>query len=129
MSARHIFLAIITAAIWGCNFIFISMALVDLPPYLLCTLRFFFSCFPAIFFLPKPNVSFKLIMGYGLLMFGVQFALLFGGMYAGMPPGLTSLVFQSQVFFSLFMAAIFLDEIPSPLQLIGSVVSFTIELD
>ena len=124
MSARHIFLAIITAAIWGCNFIFISMALVDLPPYLLCTLRFFFSCFPAIFFLPKPNVSFKLIMGYGLLMFGVQFALLFAGMYAGMPPGLTSLVFQSQVFFSLFMAAIFLDEIPSPLQLIGSVVSF-----
>lgn len=124
MSARHILLAIVTAAIWGCNFIFITMALEDLPPYLLCVLRFFFCCFPAIFFLPKPNVNFKLIMGYGLLMFGVQFALLFGGMYAGMPPGLTSLVFQSQVFFSLFLAAIFLNEMPSPLQLIGSLISF-----
>lgn len=124
MSAKHIFLAIVTAAIWGCNFIFITMALVDLPPYLLCALRFFFSCFPAIFFLPKPDVNFKLLMGYGLLMFGIQFPLLFGGMHAGMPPGLTSLVFQSQVFFSLFLATIFLNEMPSPLQLIGSLVSF-----
>ena len=124
MSAKHIFLAIITAAIWGCNFIFISRALVDLPPYLLCALRFFFSCFPVIFFLPKPNVSFKLILGYGILMFGVQFSLLFAGMHAGMPPGLTSLVFQSQVFLSLFMAAIFLKELPSPLQLIGALISF-----
>lgn len=124
MSAKHIFLAIITAAIWGCNFIFISQALIDLPPYLLCALRFFFSCFPVIFFVPKPKVSFKLIFGYGILMFGVQFSLLFAGMYAGMPPGLTSLVFQSQVFFSLFTAAIFLNELPSPLQSIGALISF-----
>lgn len=125
MNARHICLAILTAAIWGCNFIFITLALKDLPPYLLCVLRFFFSCFPIIFFLPKPDADFKLILGYGMLMFGIQFAFLFGGMYAGMPPGLTSLVFQSQVFFSLFMAAIFLKETPSPLQLLGAVVSFT----
>lgn len=123
MTARHIFLAIITAAIWGSNFIFITTALVNVPPYLLCTLRFLFACFPAIFFLPKPKVSFKWILGYGLLMFGLQFALLFGGLDAGMPPGLTSLVFQSQVLFSLLMAAIFLNEMPSSLQLLGSVIS------
>ncbi len=124
MLAKHIMLAILTAAIWGCNFVFITMALTDLPPYLLCVLRFFFSCFPAIFFLPKPKADFKLILGYGMLMFGIQFALLFAGLHAGMPPGLTSLVFQSQVFFSLFLAALFLDEIPSPLQFMGAVVSF-----
>lgn len=125
MTGKHILLAIVTTVIWGCNFIFISAALQDLPPYLLCVLRFFFSCFPAIFFLPKPAVDHKLLLGYGLLMFGVQFALLFSGMDAGMPPGLTSLVFQSQVFFSLFLAAIFLHENPSPLQLIGALVSFS----
>jgi O-acetylserine/cysteine efflux transporter len=124
MNAKHIVLAILTAAIWGCNFIFISTALSDLPPYLLCALRFFFSCFPVIFFLPKPKAGFKLVLGYGLFMFGVQFALLFAGMDAGMPPGLTSLVFQSQVFFSLFFAAIFLQERPSPLQLLGALISF-----
>lgn len=124
MLAKHIVLAILTAAIWGCNFIFISMALQDFPPYLLCVLRFFFSGFPLIFFLPKPKAKFRLILGYGLLMFGIQFALLFAGLHAGMPPGLTSLVFQSQVFFSMFLAAIFLDEIPTPLQLLGALVSF-----
>ena len=124
MSVKHILLAIITAAIWGCNFIFITIALADVPPYLLCVLRFFFSCFPIIFFLPKPNTSYSLLLGYGLTMFGVQFALLFAGMHAGMPPGLTSLVFQSQVFFSLFVAAYFLGETPSPLQFIGAAVSF-----
>ena len=124
MSFKHILLAILTAAIWGCNFVFITIALTDVPPYLLCVLRFFFSCFPIIFFLPKPEASFKLLMGYGLTMFGVQFALLFAGMHAGMPPGLTSLVFQSQVFFSLFVAAFFLAEIPSPLQFVGAAVSF-----
>jgi len=124
MLAKHVILAILTAAIWGCNFIFITMALTDLPPYLLCVLRFFFSCFPVIFFLPKPKAKCTLILGYGLLMFGVQFACLFAGLHAGMPPGLTSLVFQSQVFFSLFLAALFLDETPSPLQFLGAVVSF-----
>ncbi len=124
MRANHIFLAILVAAIWGCNFIFITLALGDLPPYLLCVLRFFFSSIPAIFFLPKPNASFKLIFAYGMFMFGLQFSLLFGGLYAGMPPGLTSLVFQSQVFFSLFLAAIFLGEIPSPLQWVGTVIAF-----
>lgn len=124
MRANHIFLAILVAAIWGCNFIFITLAMVDLPPYFLCVLRFFFSGIPAIFFLPKPNVSFRLIFAYGMFMFGFQFSLLFGGIYAGMPPGLTSLVFQSQVFFSLFLAAIFLGEIPSPLQWVGAVIAF-----
>lgn len=124
MSAKHILLAVLTAAIWGCNFIFITIALKDVPPYLLCVLRFLFSCFPIIFFLPKPNASFKLLLGYGIMMFGIQFALLFAGMHAGMPPGLTSLVFQSQVFFSLFVAAWFLGEIPSPLQFVGAGISF-----
>lgn len=124
MSGKHILLAILTAAIWGCNFIFITMALTDVPPYLLCVLRFFFSCFPLIFFLPKPKANFKLLFGYGFMMFGIQFALLFAGMHAGMPPGLTSLVFQSQVFFSLFVAALFLGETPSPLQFVGAAVSF-----
>ncbi|HVT62638.1 MAG TPA: EamA family transporter [Legionellaceae bacterium] len=124
MRTNHILLAILAVAIWGCNFIFITVALQDIPPYLLGALRFLFTAIPIIFFLPKPQVSNSAILAYGLFTFGMQFSLLFAGMHAGMPPGLTSLIFQCQVFFSLFLAAFSLRETPSPLQIIGAMISF-----
>ena len=117
-------LAILVAAVWGCNFIFVSWALEDIPPYLLCAIRFFLTAIPAIFLLPKPNIPVQQIFIYGLFTFAIQFACLFAGLFAGMPPGLTSLVFQCQVFLSLLFAALFLNEIPSPIQIIGAIVSF-----
>ncbi|MCR9192673.1 MAG: EamA family transporter [Gammaproteobacteria bacterium] len=125
MQNKHIFLAVLATAIWGFNFIFITIALYDLPPCLLVTLRFVLSAFPIVFFLPKPAAPFKAIVGYGLLMFGIQFSLVFEGIHAGMPPGLTALVFQCQVFFSLLLAVIFLGETPTRLQMLGAVISFT----
>ncbi|PJD92556.1 MAG: O-acetylserine/cysteine exporter [Legionella sp.] len=117
-------MAILATAIWGCNFSVITLALTDLSPYLLGALRFFLTSVPAIFFLPKPKVSYRLILAYGLSIFGLQFALLFAGMHAGMPPGLTSLILQCQVFFSIVLAAVFLKETPSPLQMLGAIISF-----
>ena len=46
--------------------------------------------------------------GNGLIVFALQFGLLFMGMEAGMAPGMTSLIMQVQVFFSMFFAMIFL---------------------
>ncbi len=121
---NHILLAILATAIWGCNFSVITFALTDVSPYLLGALRFFLTSIPAIFFLPRPKASYRLILAYGLCIFGLQFALLFAGMHAGMPPGLTSLILQCQVFFSILFAAVFLHEIPSPLQILGAVIAF-----
>ena len=47
------------------------------------------------------------------------------GMNAGMPAGMASLLMQTQVFFSMFFAAIFLGEQPKIAQIIGAVVAFT----
>ncbi|MBV6333359.1 EamA family transporter, partial [Pseudomonas aeruginosa] len=49
----------------------------------------------------------------------VKFGLLFVGMAQGMPAGLSSLVLQSQVFFTILIAALWLGERPTPRGLFG----------
>ena len=58
-------------------------------------------------------------MQIGVLLGVVKFGLLFVGMHIGMPAGLSSLVLQSQVFFTVLIAAAFLGERPSARALIG----------
>jgi O-acetylserine/cysteine efflux transporter len=77
--------------------------------------------FPCIFFVRKPNVSWKAIIGVGLFMSAGQFGLLYLGMALGMPAGLASLVLQAQVLLTVLLAARFLGERPSKRQLTGVV--------
>lgn len=125
MSIGHLFLAFLVAVIWGINFIFVKLGLEVFPPLLLCALRFTFASIPAIFFIKPPAIPFKTVVLYGLVMFALQFSLIFWGMNAGMTPGVAALLMQVQVFFSLFFAAIFLGEKPTDLQVIGALISFS----
>lgn len=125
MPFRHALLALLIVMIWGFNFIFIKLGLQEISPLTLCTVRFFFACFPAIFFIKRPKAPFKLIALYGLFTFAFQFLLLFMGMNAGVTPGITALLMQTQVFFSLFFAMLFLNETLSVWQITGALVSFT----
>jgi O-acetylserine/cysteine efflux transporter len=124
MPLTHVLLAFLVALIWGINFLFVKIGLEEIPPLLLCTLRFALASIPAVFFIRPPAVPFKLVLSYGLLMFALQFSLLFLGMHAGMTPGMASLLIQVQVFFSMFFATLFLKEQPNPGQIIGALVSF-----
>ncbi|MGZ8236997.1 MAG: EamA family transporter [Methylobacter sp.] len=111
-------------AIWGFNFVVIKVGLKEIPPILLCALRFFLAAFPAVFFIKRPDASLRMVVSFGLVMFSLQFALLFSGMYAGTTAGLASLVLQLQVFFTVLLAVIFLAEKQSVWQIVGALVSF-----
>lgn len=125
MPIKHILLAILVAAVWGCNFVFVKLGVHEIPPLFLCTLRFFLASMPAIFFVQRPAGSFKLVAMYGLIMFALQFAFIFTGIAAGMPAGMASLLTQTAVFFSIFFAAIFIGEMPTIWQMIGALISFS----
>jgi O-acetylserine/cysteine efflux transporter len=125
MPLPHLFLAVLVAIIWGVNFIFVTLSLEEVPPILLCSLRFLFASIPAVFFIKFPTAPIRVVVLYGLIMFALQFGLLFTGMQSGMTPGMASMILQVQVFFSMFFAAIFLNEKPSPWQISGAMVSFT----
>lgn len=125
MPISHFLLVLCVIAVWGVNFIFVKLSLNEIPPLLLCATRFFLACFPAILFIRPPAAPFRLILLYGLIMFGLQFALFFMGMYAGITPGLASILGQLQVFFSILFAALLLGEKPSSTQILGALISFS----
>lgn len=124
MKPKHLLLALVTVIAWGLNFIAIHIGLEKLPPILLCTARFALTAIPWVFILPRPKAPFKLIVGYGIFTFAIQFGLLFGGMYLGLPAGLSSLVIQVQVFFSMGLAALIFGDIPGIWKVFGALISF-----
>jgi O-acetylserine/cysteine efflux transporter len=118
MRPAHLALAVMVALLWGFNFVPIKAGLTDYPPFLLLALRFGLAAIPALF-VPPPAVPWLRIVLIGIVHFTAQFSLLFLGMAHGMPPGLASLVMQSQAFFTVLFANLFLREIPTARQGLG----------
>jgi O-acetylserine/cysteine efflux transporter len=125
VNPRHSALALLVAVLWGLNFVAIDLGLhpdgAEVPPLLFVVMRFTLVVIPCIFFIRKPDVSWKAIVGVGLFMSAGQFGLLYLGMALGMPAGLASLVIQAQVLLTVLLAAGLLGERPSRAQLAGVV--------
>lgn len=119
MKRRDYILALLVVIIWGANFTVIKLGLGGMPPMLLAALRYVFAALPAIFFIKRPAVSFKYIAAYGTTVGVGQFSCLFYAMSIGMPAGISSVVLQAQVFFTLFFAAVFLKEALKTSQKLG----------
>ncbi|WP_372868578.1 EamA family transporter, partial [Pseudomonas sp.] len=110
MSPKDLLLALVVIIVWGLNFVVIKIGLHDMPPMLLGALRFMLAAFPAVLFIKRPQIPLRWLLLYGLTISLGQFAFLFYAMSVGMPAGLASLVLQSQAFFTLLFAALFLGE-------------------
>jgi O-acetylserine/cysteine efflux transporter len=115
-------LAALVAVIWGINFVVIDEGLGDIPPTLFAAVRFTLVVVPAIFFVPRPDVRWRDILGVGAFMSLGQFGFLYTAMAVGMPAGLASLVLQAQVGLTVLFAALALREVPTRYQLVGVVV-------
>lgn len=104
LSLRHALLALAVMAVWGSNFVVIRVGLDHLPPLLFAALRFSFAFLPAALFLKKPDVPWRNLAAYGVLIGAGQFGLLFLAMKGSISPGLASLVVQTQAFFTIGLA-------------------------
>ena len=125
MKPVHVLLLVLVAALWGFNFVVIKLGLDNFPPLLFSALRFFFAAVPLVFFIRKPDVPWRIIIAIGVMLGVVKFSFLFIGMDVGVPPGLASLLLQSQAFFTVLLAFLIFGARPRPLQLAGMAVAFT----
>jgi O-acetylserine/cysteine efflux transporter len=123
MKPAHLAAALLMVTIWGFNFVVIRWGLNSVPPLTLTLLRFILAAFPALLFVRPPRAPWRLVAGYGLFAFALQFSLLFGGMAAGMPTGLASLVIQVQAFFTIALVSLLTHERARPIQLIGGAIA------
>ncbi|OXS36476.1 EamA family transporter [Streptomyces sp. XY006] len=123
MRPSHLALAVLVAAVWGVNFTVIEIGLDHFPPLLFSALRFLAAALPAVFLVGRPKVAWKWIVAVGLVLGVAKFGLLFVGMDAGMPAGLSSLVLQIQAVFTAVIAALALGERPTRVRLLGMLVA------
>lgn len=124
MRSRDLLLALVIVFIWGVNFAIIKLGLRQVSPLALGVARFVLAAFPWIFLVKRPDVPLRQIALYGVLIFAMQFGFLFTGMKLGMSAGLSSLVLQLQVFFTIGLSVFLLGERPAFWQLAGAVLAF-----
>lgn len=119
MSKRDTSAALLCVLLWGLNFVLIDEGLRTFPPILFVTLRFLFTAFPAILFVPRPQVGWRVVAAVGVLVGVLQFGLLFVAMGRGLPAGLASIVLQCQAIFTTVFASLTLRERPSRARLVA----------
>jgi O-acetylserine/cysteine efflux transporter len=122
MKPADIFLATLVAVIWGLGFVASRLALDELPPTLMTTLRFAIAALPCLF-VRKPDVSWPLLVAISATLFLGQFLAQAFGIAHGVPPGLASVIVQSQALFTVAFAVIAFGEAPTRLQVIGIAVA------
>ncbi len=121
LSLRDTLLAVLVVFIWGTNFVVVRWGLDMLPPLMMAAIRFTLVLFPAIFFLKKPDVSWRILALYGFCLGTGQFGMLYLAMDGFISPGMASVVMQTQVFFTIAIAAQRTGEKPKLHHLLGLV--------
>jgi O-acetylserine/cysteine efflux transporter len=118
MKPADIFLATLVAVIWGLGFVASRLALDELPPTLMTTLRFAIAAVPCLF-VRKPDVSWPLLIAISTTLFLGQFLAQAFGIAHGVPVGLASVIVQSQALFTVAFAVAAFREVPTRAQIIG----------
>ncbi len=118
MTGAHVGLGALVAVAWGLGFVAARIALDSFTAAQLTGLRFVVAALPALL-LPRPAIGGPALLGLGLTLFTGQFLFQFFGIQSGVPPGLASVMVQTQAFFTVAFAALALGERPHRRHLLG----------
>lgn len=123
MKLHHLLFAVLITAVWGINFSVIKLGLQSVDPFILAGIRFTLCAIPGIFFIKKPDVPWRYIIGYGLV-FGIGlWGLVNMGIKAGLSAGVASLLLQFSAFFTLLLGCWVFKERLSRYQIAGFIIS------
>lgn len=123
MKVQHLLLAILITAIWGVNFSVIKLGLTAVDPFILAGIRFTLCALPAIFFIRKPDVQWRYIIGYGLVFGIALWGIVNLGIKSGLSAGIASLVLQFSAFFTILLGSWVFKEKVSRYQLAGILIA------
>jgi O-acetylserine/cysteine efflux transporter len=118
MKPADVCLAVSVAVIWGLAFVASRIALDEFSPALMTTLRFSIAALPCLF-IRRPDVPWPTLIAISFTLFLGQFLSQAYGIAHGVPVGLSSVIVQSQAWFTIAFAAIAFGERPTRMQTIG----------
>lgn len=124
MNLKSVLLALLVVLIWGVNFPVIKFGLEELPPLLFSSLRFLIVAIPIVFFIPFPKTSIWNVLGVGLFLGILKFSFLFIAMRVNASAGISSLLLQAQVIFTILLSLILFKEKINTSQLLGILIAF-----
>ena len=125
MNNRDLLLGIFVMIVWGLNFSVIKLGVGEIDPLLLTAFRFTLAVIPAVFFVKRPQVKWRYLVGYGL-----TFAIGVWGMgswsiQAGLSAGMASVLMQMNVVISLLVGYFLLKERVATMKIVGSIIAIT----
>lgn len=118
MSGIKIFYAIIAMMIFGLNAVFTKFGLSEFPPLLYNFLRFALVL-PAIFFVPRPAISWSMLLAIGLSLSVGHLSFACIGMALGASAGTFVLIQQTGSIFAICFAYLLVNHKPSRYDLLG----------
>ncbi|MDB5367696.1 MAG: multidrug transporter permease [Rhodospirillales bacterium] len=123
MSPRDLVLAVLLAALWGCNFAASKFALHELPPLMTTGLRFMLVAAVLLPFQRFPRGQVWPLFRVGMVLGVGHFGLLFWALRT-VDAGTAAIVIQLQVPLGALLAALMLGERVTRLQIVGMFVAF-----
>lgn len=123
MPIKDILIIIAVTVIWGLNFSVSKIGMEHVPPLFLNAFRFSVVALMA-FVIPRPSVDWRIYAGIGVFIGVIKFSLVFVGINLGLGAGLSSVVIQGQVFFTIILAFLLYKERVQNYQIIGLLIGF-----
>jgi O-acetylserine/cysteine efflux transporter len=110
LTGRDLLAALCVVVVWGMNFVAMKVSLRDFTPFQLGAIRYVFAAFPLVFFIKRPQLPARWLIGYGFVQGVGQFGLLFVALKVGMTAALASVIMQTQLFFTTILGVVLLQE-------------------
>ncbi|MCF6441970.1 EamA family transporter [Pseudoalteromonas luteoviolacea] len=123
MDMKSVAIALLVVFIWGVNFSAIKLGLEQLPPFLFSGMRFLICAVPAVFFVPFPKTPVYHVILVGLFLGVMKFSLLFIAMQSDASAGISSLLLQAQVIFTVILSVLLFRERLNGFQLLGIIIA------
>lgn len=121
MHLKDLLLGLSIMCLWGFNFSVIKLGADQINPIVLTTLRFTFAVLPVIFFIRRPAVKLRYLIGYGIT-FGVGvWGMMTSAITLGVSAGMAGVLMDLSLIASLLIGWLVLKEKISSRQTLGAV--------
>ncbi|MCE0495543.1 EamA family transporter [Vibrio salinus] len=125
MNGKDLFIMISVMVIWGVNFTMIKLGVTEIDPLLIAAARFFCATFPIIFFIRRPQVKWRYLVGYGIIFGTGVWGMASCSITFGLSSGMASVLLNTDVLTTVLVGVLLYKEAISGKIFLGMAVALS----